>query len=606
MKHLPSTLVLFVAFTLSPAQADPPAILSHQGRIAVGGENFDGTGHFKFSLVKDAGLGTEAILWHHDGTATAATEPASAAALPVTKGHYAFLLGEDNPIGPAVFGDNPDVSLRIWFSADGSAFEQLAPDRRLASAAYALSAGTVSMVSDDSVGTDKLQDSAVTSAKIAGGAITGAKLATGSVDGTKILDASIGLGDLNFVPGDITGVTAGTGMTGGGESGGVSLGIANAGVGATQLANGAVTESKLAVGAVTGPKLADGSVGVAKRAAVTVGSGLGQLALSGTTPGLDFGEVAYPVDPSALAWWRAEGNTTDALGNFNGTGSPGYAAGVVGQAFNCSGGQFIDCGNGPALQLKQGTWECWVNTPGGTGTRRIAMGKLGTMAFGIQETDHLYVYHYLNQIVTSTTVADGTWHHIAVTFTLGGTATLYVDGSPVITAPFDFPTHGNPLIIGAENTSGGFPFPGLIDEPTVYSTILSSTQLRSIYVAGAHGKSLPVAGVNGAVPALSASLAVTGNRPVLVGLRPAPGGEPAWLGGLPSQGIGELLLKRDGTIVGRFTLGIYPNLFSPGSIRLLDDGVLGGGPQTVNYGIEVQATDGGVGLSNLQLYAIEQ
>jgi hypothetical protein len=48
--------------------------------------------------------------------------------------------------------------------------------------------------------------------------------------------------------GDITAVTAGTGLTGGGTSGAVTVGIANQGVASAQLADGAVTDGKVATG----------------------------------------------------------------------------------------------------------------------------------------------------------------------------------------------------------------------------------------------------------------------------------------------------------------------------------------------------------------------
>ncbi|MGY8642404.1 MAG: tail fiber domain-containing protein [Verrucomicrobiales bacterium] len=156
----PSSLVspgrlaaLILTFVLTPwlsdraLAADPPGILNHQGQIAADGTNHDGQGYFKFSLVKDAG-GTEAILWHHDDTALGTAEPAGEVEVTVSEGHYAVLLGDTDAamtaIPVTVFSDNDNVSLRIWFSTtSGSGFEQLAPDRRVASVGYALSAHSV-------------------------------------------------------------------------------------------------------------------------------------------------------------------------------------------------------------------------------------------------------------------------------------------------------------------------------------------------------------------------------------------------------------------------------------------------------------------------------
>jgi formylglycine-generating enzyme required for sulfatase activity len=147
-----AALAIVSIASLQPASAaDPPGILNHQGRIAVDGANFDGAGQFKFALVNGAG---DTSYWSNDDTSTAGNEPTAGVAVTVTKGHYAVLLG-DSPMGaiPAtVFADNADVRLRIWFSADGgTTFEQLAPDRRVASVGYALSAASADGVALASV-----------------------------------------------------------------------------------------------------------------------------------------------------------------------------------------------------------------------------------------------------------------------------------------------------------------------------------------------------------------------------------------------------------------------------------------------------------------------
>jgi hypothetical protein len=139
---LPGTgLFLFLSLiSVFSFAIEPPGLINHQGRIAVNGVNHDGPGFFKFSLVKDAGTGTEAVLWHQDGTGTGNAEPATAVEVAVVKGHYALLLGADHAIPSSTFSENDHVSLRIWFSADGTTFEQLAPDRRVTSVGYAMSA----------------------------------------------------------------------------------------------------------------------------------------------------------------------------------------------------------------------------------------------------------------------------------------------------------------------------------------------------------------------------------------------------------------------------------------------------------------------------------
>ena len=66
------TALLLIAGSFLPLSAQVPQLLNYQGRVQVGTNDFNGTGHFKFALVNSGGIAT---YWSNDGTP--AGEPAA-------------------------------------------------------------------------------------------------------------------------------------------------------------------------------------------------------------------------------------------------------------------------------------------------------------------------------------------------------------------------------------------------------------------------------------------------------------------------------------------------------------------------------------------------
>jgi len=199
MNSRKAIVLCLLSFALAAAaQAQVPQMINYQGRITIGGTNFDGTGWFKFALVDGAGATT---YW---------STGADAVSVPVTKGSYAVLLGDAGmtPIPVAIF-TNADVRLRVWFADGTNALQQLSPDQRIAAVGYAMMAANVS---DGAITSNKLAASAVTSNALAACAVTTSALATGAV--TTLVLATGAVGSVQLAPGAVTSSAIATGAIG--------------------------------------------------------------------------------------------------------------------------------------------------------------------------------------------------------------------------------------------------------------------------------------------------------------------------------------------------------------------------------------------------------
>ncbi len=156
-------LACLALLTAAPlAHATVPDLVHHQGRVSISGIPFDGTASFKFALVSADGSTTH---WSHDGSSVAGSAPATALALPVSRGLYSLALGDTSIPGmdalPASAFAHPDVRLRVWFDDGVNGSQLLSPDQALASAPYALHAGQAATLTDGGAGLTTLSLSAL-------------------------------------------------------------------------------------------------------------------------------------------------------------------------------------------------------------------------------------------------------------------------------------------------------------------------------------------------------------------------------------------------------------------------------------------------------------
>ncbi|MBI3189421.1 MAG: hypothetical protein HYZ33_02115, partial [Ignavibacteriales bacterium] len=218
-----------------------------------------------------------------------------------------------------------------------------------------------------------------------------------------------------------------------------------------------------------------------------------------------------------VAWWSGDGNADDISdGTNDGILRNGvtYSSGKVSQTFTFDGvDDYVEIPNHSSLNFGTGdfSFDAWVQTTDAAGVDVIQDkregGSVGDPGY------HVHLYNGTPSIligdatdystfISGVSVADGNWHHIAITVERANPAGLkfYIDGALVSTKN---PTARNGSVsnnavftIGSRSFQNSGNFNGSIDEVEVFNRALTACQVNALYLADTLGKCKPSSGTS--------------------------------------------------------------------------------------------------------------
>jgi len=202
------------------------------------------------------------------------------------------------------------------------------------------------------------------------------------------------------------------------------------------------------------------------------------------------------ADLNLVGWWKFDGDVLDGSGNGrNGSlqGDAHFEPGLFDQALALDGTGDYATINGYKGILGGNPFSisAWVKS---TSSGDVTMVNWGTQTGGQRVDFRLYqgklrVEHGNGNLQGNTTVADGEWHHVALTVTANAPISypqviFYLDGkddSQTTTDPDTFNIVANvDVTIGRRGTNNDRAFPGLIDDVRIYDRVLTAAEIKDL------------------------------------------------------------------------------------------------------------------------------
>ena len=207
--------------------------------------------------------------------------------------------------------------------------------------------------------------------------------------------------------------------------------------------------------------------------------------------------MVFAQESSGLVgYWNFDTIIDDQVPDLSGNGNLGRNHGARqvkrgdGYALRFDGmNDYVDCGNGPSLNLKKAvSVSAWVFPEARPATEPAIVMKEDTEVYGLTMYKDGRCYWYVsgggNNLKSG--LSPGVWHYVVGAYD-GKTMNLYMDGKSQASRKLSVPVkQGGNLLIGKRGKAPFF-FKGMIDEVKIYNRALSADEVKAQYKVAAKG-----------------------------------------------------------------------------------------------------------------------
>ncbi len=201
-----------------------------------------------------------------------------------------------------------------------------------------------------------------------------------------------------------------------------------------------------------------------------------------------------------ISLWKGENDAVDALGKNKGIiyGGVTYATGNVGQAFSFDGiNDYISVSDSPSFSSLSFSAAMWIKKDGNLNHIMTKGGDSAGWEYVLSGTSNPQISIWGNAgncdeftAVSSISLKDGEWSHVAFVYSHGKSVAMYVNGQK--TGFDDTKDNTCNFVSGASNLNigrraGSTYFKGALDEITIWNKSLTDAEIQTIYAAGSKG-----------------------------------------------------------------------------------------------------------------------